>query len=314
MNIDEYRVIPGYDAYVVTCEGIVLSTERNLELSRYLLNGYLIVNTFRGSLTETLPVHRAVALAWVDNPDPEQFVMVNHKDGDPLNNHYSNLEWTDASGNNYHAINSGLRSDNIPCKVRDFYTGNVMEFSSMAQAAEFMGFPKDTPYVSLRPKMFGKLLNGRFEFRQSGDEAPWFYESRTSLVKPSRYMVKVTLPTGELKEVYSTTSFLKDFQLYGSRSKSIPTLVEYAAEMYPDHQFVVLDSYWEQQPRIRRSTRNNARISLWALSNNSKVYFESLTLCARHFRVDRSSILNRLNTDKELSGWTFTTQICPPNS
>lgn len=313
MNIDDYRVIPGYDAYAVTCDGIVLSLERDLVLSRYLLNGYLVVNTFRGALTETLPVHRAVALAWVENPDPERFVMVNHEDGDPLNNRYSNLEWTDASGNNYHAVNSGLRSDNIPCEVRDFHTGEVMEFSSMAQAAEFMGYPKDTPYFMLRPKMFGKLLKDRFEFRQSGDNTPWFYESRKNLVKPSRYMVEVTLPNGELKEIYSTASFLKDFQLYGSPSKSIPALAEYASEMYPDHRFVVHDSYCEQ-PRNRRSGRDSVRISLLAVSIGNTVRFDSLRSCAKSFGVDRSTILNRLNTDRELSGWTFTTQDCPPNS
>lgn len=84
---EEYRIIPGYEKYAVSPMGTVKSLIRDKILSCYKLNGYYIVNAFRDSLTETLPVHRAVALAWVDNPDPTRFYLVNHIDGNPTNNH-----------------------------------------------------------------------------------------------------------------------------------------------------------------------------------------------------------------------------------
>jgi hypothetical protein len=51
-------------------------------------------------------VHRLVALAFIPNPDnkPE----VNHIDGNPSNNHISNLEWVTASENLLHAYRIGL--------------------------------------------------------------------------------------------------------------------------------------------------------------------------------------------------------------
>ncbi|MBR1646990.1 MAG: HNH endonuclease [Selenomonadaceae bacterium] len=56
---------------------------------------------------KSLPVHRLVALAFILNPlnKPE----VNHIDGNPQNNHVSNLEWATRSENEQHAFDTGLQ-------------------------------------------------------------------------------------------------------------------------------------------------------------------------------------------------------------
>lgn len=53
-------------------------------------------------------VHRAVAKAFIPNPDNKP--MVNHKDGNKLKNDACNLEWVTCSENHQHAFNSGLRN------------------------------------------------------------------------------------------------------------------------------------------------------------------------------------------------------------
>lgn len=302
----EFRVIPGYEGYCVNEFGTVKSIARNLVLNQYLFNGYCIVDTFRGSLTETLPVHRAVALAWVPNMDPVRLTVVNHLDGIPTNNYRWNLEWTDYSGNNYHAVNNGLRSDNIPCRIRDFYTQYVYDFNSIAQAAEFMGLRKDTPIHMLRPKMFGKLINERFEFRTYDDPTPWFYEQRMTLVPPSRYIVNVIDANGYVTEVYSTRELLKAYQLYKAPSNSIPALAEFGNALYPDKRFVVRDSYAEQQHRTHRQTKASQAMPIDAHYNGESLSFTSLTQAAKHFNVDRSSVMSRLDNGKNLDGWIFT--------
>lgn len=306
MGKDIYRPIPGYDKYGVSKDGVIISFERDLILTQYLLNGYYIVDTFRGSLTETLPVHRAVALAWITNTDPSKGV-VNHIDGVPTNNHYSNLEWTTVSGNNYHAVNTGLRSDNIDCMIRNFFDGTITIFPSISQACEYMGMRNDTPPERLKPKMFGKLLMDKYEFRYLSDPTPWFYLNRRELVKPSRYMVTVT--GGTELEIFSTKELLKTLQLYDCKDRSIPCLVEYAKKKYPALSFEVRDSYMEDKYVQRRATAKSKRIPILAMCGNVKKTFQSLTQCAKYFKVDRSSIINRLDKAKDLNGWTFTN--CP---
>lgn len=54
----------------------------------------------------TTKVHRLVALAYI--PNPEMKPQINHIDGDPTNNHYTNLEWVTDKENKVHARASGL--------------------------------------------------------------------------------------------------------------------------------------------------------------------------------------------------------------
>lgn len=56
----------------------------------------------------TLLVHRVVAQLYC--PNPEQRKVVNHIDGNKLNNHKDNLEWITLSENTQHALELGLRT------------------------------------------------------------------------------------------------------------------------------------------------------------------------------------------------------------
>ena len=80
---------------------IILKEER--ELSTWVNNrGYLTVCFNK----QTFMVHRLVAYAYCENIENKPFV--NHKDGNKLNNHYSNLEWCTQAENLKHARETGL--------------------------------------------------------------------------------------------------------------------------------------------------------------------------------------------------------------
>lgn len=53
-------------------------------------------------------IHRLVAFAFLKPVDGK--VLVNHLDGNPLNNNYSNIEWCTQSENMRHAYDTGLKN------------------------------------------------------------------------------------------------------------------------------------------------------------------------------------------------------------
>ena len=75
--------------------------------------GYECITLHVNGKKHTKTIHRLVAKAFVDNPDPENFKEINHKSGIKLENDMDNLEWTDRSGNIRHALDTGLK---IPLK------------------------------------------------------------------------------------------------------------------------------------------------------------------------------------------------------
>lgn len=90
-------------------------------------NKYLI--TFNNYL-----IHRLVAIYFI--PNPLNLPEVNHKDGDKLNNHVSNLEWCTKSENIQHAFNTGLNKGAIGelsgnCKLTEKEVIKIRELYSL---------------------------------------------------------------------------------------------------------------------------------------------------------------------------------------
>lgn len=119
-DIPALKPIPGYeDHYAASEDGRVFSlnyrrTGKIHELAQSSLfdkrrsseSMYRRVKAYFINANTPTPVHRLIAMAWV--PNPLGLPMVNHIDGDKANNHASNLEWVDGSGNQRHAVEHGL--------------------------------------------------------------------------------------------------------------------------------------------------------------------------------------------------------------
>lgn len=95
--------------YYVYEDGRVYSLYCNRFLKGQITKlGYKICVLYVEGEPKPILAHRLVATLWLDNSD--NFGVVNHIDGNKLNNHYSNLEWCTLAHNNKHARDTGLNN------------------------------------------------------------------------------------------------------------------------------------------------------------------------------------------------------------
>lgn len=101
-----------YYNYLVYEDGTVYSnyTHKMLkgEVTKFGCLQYTLVND--KGISFKRKVHRLVGKLFLKCPNNYQELTINHKDGNKLNNHYSNLEWMTIAENNAHARNNNLNN------------------------------------------------------------------------------------------------------------------------------------------------------------------------------------------------------------
>jgi hypothetical protein len=131
-----FKEIPGYDGrYFINQEGQIWSTVRNRLLTQHLdaQKKYLtvLIGKFKGDRAMPKAIHRLMGLTWMgDPPGPigtaRGNYCINHKDGNKLNNHLSNLEWVTVEDNARHAWRNGLNT-----QVGETSTSSVFSSSTV---------------------------------------------------------------------------------------------------------------------------------------------------------------------------------------
>ena len=242
-----FRIIPNFTRYAISKEGIIIDTYNITELTNTVSDkGYIYTNLYDPDRNKyrSISIHILVALAWVKNPNPSLYYMCNHIDGNKHNPHASNLEWTNHSGNNKHAFDNGLRTQNINCKILDIITKEIKEFTSLKDACVFMGINTDRGRLSaLKFKRASKLVKNRFEVRLKDDNRPWLYMDINEKMCPGRYQIKVIYPNGEEKIFYDVKSFKKYFNIGISTGTSVHKTVSRVLEQYSDLNITIVDTY-----------------------------------------------------------------------
>ena len=96
------KKIPGYPNYMINKSGELFSVKTGtpVKIKGGVCRGYAHAKLSDGKRVRNVLLHRLVAEAFLTKPRGKD--IVNHIDGDKLNNKLSNLEWTNHHGNMKH--------------------------------------------------------------------------------------------------------------------------------------------------------------------------------------------------------------------
>ena len=92
-----WKIISGFEDYMVSDKGSVYSLKRKIEIKQYENKGYFGVYLYKLGERRFMLVHRIVAMAFIANPN--NYPQINHIDENRGNNAVENLEWCSAKYN-----------------------------------------------------------------------------------------------------------------------------------------------------------------------------------------------------------------------
>lgn len=112
MTHPKWLSVPGYYAEILSNATAIRNSTTGREYSvTRKPDGYWVSRLqLKDGDSNTVGLHRAMALACIPNDDPVNKTQVNHIDGFKGNNLLWNLEWVTAQCNIQHAIRTGLKS------------------------------------------------------------------------------------------------------------------------------------------------------------------------------------------------------------
>jgi len=159
------KLIPNYDNYYIYDNGDVLNINTHKILKGSISeNGYKYYRLSKNNKKQMFYAHRLVAQAFLDNKN--NLPVVNHKDGNKLNNNVSNLEWTSYSENIAHAHKHNLiKHPSLKEYYKEDLKGEEWKkiYDFNYSISSFGRIRNDKTFLLLKPS----LTNGYFKIRLS---------------------------------------------------------------------------------------------------------------------------------------------------
>lgn len=167
-----FFIVPSNPEYAVDSDGVVCDVFSNVVFASSVPKketqtkeaGYITIGK--------IPAHRLVAETFLQKPVVHnKKIIVNHKNGIKNDNRVDNLEWVTYSGNIIHAFDTGLRKDNIPVKLKNLETEEVIEFRSYGEMARHLNVNQGKICRYLKRKKREYPFQGKYWVVKVGE--PW---------------------------------------------------------------------------------------------------------------------------------------------
>lgn len=170
-EVSNYGNVRAKDRYVNTATGIRHYKSRML-IQEKTRDGHYRVALCNAGYKKRILVHRLVASAFI--PNPNNYPVINHIDGNPANNYVSNLEWTTIQENVLHAYKLGLlditktkEANSIPIVMYAVGTNKVLQnFPSMVECHRETGYALSTISYHCKYKATPRDLPVYFRYQE----------------------------------------------------------------------------------------------------------------------------------------------------
>ena len=154
---ERWQPIKDYPNYIISSCGRVMNihTKRLLKAYQDNAGGYYCVNLWKNNKGKIFRIHNLVYTSFYNDFDLKNFV-INHKDGDKLNNDWTNLEKITYQENNLHAVYCiNTNKCNKPIYQLDKDKNIIAEFPSIAKAQKDLEINNISRAISKQGKAGG---------------------------------------------------------------------------------------------------------------------------------------------------------------
>lgn len=112
----KWKIIKDFPDYQVSSTGLIKSSKSKDKILKQSLDtrGYPQVTLYHLGKRKNLMVHKLVANAFLSNPN--NYRVINHKNGNKCDNRIENLERCTSIYNNRHAFKTGIRTKKLIVK------------------------------------------------------------------------------------------------------------------------------------------------------------------------------------------------------
>ena len=141
INIEQWRLIDGYDNYEISSHGRVRNNKTcKIMTIRLKQDGYHGIRLSKDNKKKDFLIHRLIGFAFLDKK--EEDTDIDHIDHNKVNNMVNNLRWTTSSGNN--------RNRSISSKNTSGYQGVHFDNSDNSWVASWYEEKRKKKYFSVK--------------------------------------------------------------------------------------------------------------------------------------------------------------------